>query len=556
MKKKTPFLLIVIIGFNACDHIKNETKSLTEQMIVSGENLIPGKPGTTPSYWCTWSCQNYAIDSITVKKSLFGIEGHSVIARNLTEERVFGKNGWAKSFAKIQQDIYLMFDLGWDIPRDMNFDDSRWELGSQYVADDKFPSCNGTPVERLKKLNERAKAVGWRGAGIWIPAQAWNDGKNNKMASTSELERYYRERAQWANQAGIEYWKVDYGARGGSIEYRQLVSKIAAEEAPNLWVEHCTGGGPLNDFDCPWDCPSHSTGEFAKWCNGLKLQTGVQLLEFSQILRTYDVTAFLSIPTTIDRVAQILNGCAGHPHIKGILNCEDEPYIAASLNCMIGIMRHPAFLTVKGFDYNPLQVHKRCDEVIRAVRWQRIAPATGAGFSSIALDSVRLKDNWLVKRGESWATWLEDKIVQQSAPARIAKNMPLPVVVCQDEPPYVLASKHSSGAITIATLCRHHVTKGFYFPLADITIQCENAAAPIAVFGKYKSLTLKFAALPLKFKIYAQDLAGDIVYDITEFVKKNDNSLILSGKWIETVGLSAASFGDISDPGLVLKIVE
>ena len=44
----------------------------------------------------------------------------------------------------------------------------------------------------------------------------------------------------------------------------------------------------------------------------------------------------MSEATTLDRLSYILKSA------KGIVNAEDEPYIAASLGCANGIMRSPA----------------------------------------------------------------------------------------------------------------------------------------------------------------------------------------------------------------------
>ncbi|MBQ5655544.1 MAG: hypothetical protein IIV01_04970, partial [Bacteroidaceae bacterium] len=43
---------------------------------------------------------------------------------------------------------------------------------------------------------------------------------------------------------------------------------------------------------------------------------------------------------TIRRVAELLP-YKTEGNNKGIINCEDEPYIAVGLGCAIGIMRHP-----------------------------------------------------------------------------------------------------------------------------------------------------------------------------------------------------------------------
>ena len=143
-------------------------------------------------------------------------KNHSVIADNLSEKLLFEEPGWAsRYFQKVRGDLYLLLDLGWDVPPGLQFDQERWRLGTLELAEAKFPSCKGSPAERLRQLNSLCKAAGWRGAGIWIPAQMPGDGKEGKLTDAASLEAYWRERARWSHQAGIEYWKVDYGARSG-----------------------------------------------------------------------------------------------------------------------------------------------------------------------------------------------------------------------------------------------------------------------------------------------------------------------------------------------------
>lgn len=59
-------------------------------------------------------------------------------------------------------------------------------------------------------------------------------------------------------------------------------------------------------------------------------------LQISEAFRSYDVIDVMSEATTLDRLSYILKSA------KGIVNAEDEPYIAASLGCANGIMRSPA----------------------------------------------------------------------------------------------------------------------------------------------------------------------------------------------------------------------
>ena len=45
----------------------------------------------------------------------------------------------------------------------------------------------------------------------------------------SEVEKYFRERVIWSRNAGINYWKVDYGLRGGDLKFREMLSRVAHE---------------------------------------------------------------------------------------------------------------------------------------------------------------------------------------------------------------------------------------------------------------------------------------------------------------------------------------
>jgi len=37
----------------------------------------------------------------------------------------------------------------------------------------------------------------------------------------------------------------------------------------------------------------------------------------------------------------MLHGAQGHPDVRGLLNVEDEVYIAAVLGCTMGVLRYP-----------------------------------------------------------------------------------------------------------------------------------------------------------------------------------------------------------------------
>jgi hypothetical protein len=64
----------------------------------------------------------------------------------------------------------------------------------------------------------------------------------------------------------------------------------------------------------------------------------------------------------------------------------------------------------------------RADEVTRAVRWQRLAPAFAVGAAATAVSDRVLVDRWRFAKGDSWATWLEGQELPQGAPAVSARG--------------------------------------------------------------------------------------------------------------------------------------
>jgi hypothetical protein len=514
---------------------------------AAAPNLVPKEPGPTPSYWCTWGVQNYSMAAVDELD-------HSTVAANLTEEHVFARSGWARAYPReIRSDLFIVFDLGWDVPAGERFDEARWKLGSLRVAADKFPSCTGTPRERLRALVGLTRAAGWRGAGIWIACQARGDGHDGQRLEGPALEEYWRERLRWSREAGVSYWKVDYGARGDP-PFRRLISRLAAEEAPGLVVEHGQGVGPLNDW-AAWDptWTTHGTGGYRAWNDGRVLAEAVELLGFSDVLRTYDVTAQLSLPTTLDRVAQLLVD-APRGGGAGLLNCEDEPYLGAVLGLAIGIMRHPMWIDIEGKPYDPFLVRRRMDEVVRAVRWQRIAPAVAAGRTGVSLSHHRLRDTWSFREGDSWAPDSAGREIAQTAPAIVARGLPLPEVKATGEVPYVAASRHPNGAVAVGTFPRVRGERHQDRPLAAVTVELGPKTARVGVFGRYRSLALKLTRGRSPARVWAQDLAGDQTVDVSDRVRRVDGTLVLAGSLIEEIGLSARTPGDLSEPALVLAL--
>ena len=399
--------------------------------------------------------------------------------------------------------------------------------------------------------------AGWKGTGLWLPSHPHGDRKDGVIMPDVLVREYYSEGLRASRAAGIKYWKIDYGFRGDDLRFREMITRLTEEVAPVLYIEHGRGGGPFNDDECPWDTKNiHKTGSYRKWDDGRILQKAVDIAGISHVFRTYDITQQLSVPTTLDRVAQILFELSGSGE-KVLLNCEDEPYLGAVLGCAIGIMRYPGTIEIAGYNYDPLKFKYRIDEVTRAVRWHRIAPAFGAGLTKNYLDSVMLTDSWIFSPGDGWAAWVIGREVIQIAPARVARGMQLAEVEFHSAPPYVICCQHPNGAIAVGTLPRVSSDQKIFYPLADVTIKVEDINQPIGIFGRFKSLTIHFPdTVDLENnRIYGQDLADDSAIDITKMIELKPGQIVISGEVIEKIGLSAATEGDLSEPGMVLKFV-
>jgi len=205
---------------------------------------------------------------------------------------------------------------------------------------------------------------------------------------------------------------------------------------------------------------------------------------------------------------------------------------------------------------------KRCvNEVERAVLWHRVAPPFRVDGQA-NIDDVKLNDSWCFQEREGWSTKTPGKWSRNSAPARITRGgLPLPTVKVESgEAPFVIASRHPNGALTIATLgrtiCASPTDRKYGTPLADITLEAGKLTGPIGIFGHYQTLTLSFDTPMKGRKVLAQDILDHQAKDITAQVVIKDNTITLPGKLIDRIGLEKADRGDKSDPGMVISILD
>lgn len=478
-------------------------------------SLVPNVPTKAPDYFCTWNIQGY-------KANYAGSEDTRAA---INEQSMFGTGdweSWVEFFPEIREDLYFVMDDSWDIPQNVNNVPNDY-LGLVELDSTRFPSFTGTPTECLAKLNEKVKSYGWKGVGGWVCAQQSETAENH-----DSIDDYWTERLKAAHAAGFDYWKVDWGTECRNDEWRRNLTRLGKIHAPNLYIEHAM----KNEY-----------------------------VEFSDVFRTYDVENIIATPVTIQRVANLLMYHA-EEGAKGIINCEDEPFIAVGLGCAIGVMRHPYKGNLpdgrQDFAFPPVgrNYKNRLDEVVRGVRWHRIAEPFGVAGDA-CIDTVKLNDYWQVQAEETWVNRNPGDMLRESAPARISRNMPLPEVMAvrADEVPFVMASRYPNGATAVVTTERT-LGRECVLPLVTVTVQIEDLYKPIGIFGKYKELVLNFREKVdlSSIKVWGQDLAGDRAIDITDRLKAEGHQLTVSGELIQTVGLTDASEGDESLPGMVLQV--
>jgi hypothetical protein len=494
-------------------------------------SLIPAQPSPAPNYWCTWAAQNYMYghDLPSVDPHILeGDSGSNLAHDAMRESLLFGDGGWAGTFyPRIRGDLYLLLDDGWQTGG-----------SSTFVLDTaKFPRFPGSPRDRLAALNQAIASAGWRGAALWC--------RNTPGGDTA------RDLVARSQSASIGYWKID----GGDPQFDLMQFRDQARAS--LTLEHVHGEIPLNG---DW----RTAGRFdpQQWDS-----RRVQILRHTDVYRTYDVTSILSLTTTLDRVAQLLNAAQGHAQVRSLLNVEDEVYVAAVLGCTMGVMRHPLIGLRPGPDFDlffngPRQAKRRMDEVVRALRWQRIAAPFAAGIGAFHVSREILTDSWVFQAGETWQSDLLGQAVHQGAPACLARNLALPQVEsvagltreAGGEKPFVFAAKFPNGAVAIGAQQRTRIGRAWTMPACRVTLNVADAPGPFGIFGEFSRLTLVFDK-PLRApRVLAQDLAGNEPVDITAQVHIEGASLHIAGEIIRAIGLRSRTEGDTSSPAFILAL--
>lgn len=464
------------------------------------------------NYWCTWSAQ-WALSigrlSEAGKKAGY-FEGNNNARICICEETVFGEDGFAYQFPDVRGDLFLLMDDGWDVPFEGCESFPISAFGSVIPSSDRFPSFPGTPAERLKGINDKLRDIGWKGLGLWIsPTMTGKEQDFRYEDHREQHEEYWKERVLWCKEAGVRYWKVDWGSfgHGDIVEYRRMISRIGKAYFPELIIEQTTCSAPYNGI------PEEGKTRYTDY--DFTISLAKQVVEFCEVYRTYDVTDdMLSDTTTLDRLFWFLS------FAPCVMSCEDALYTGAALGCALGVMR-----SHYGKDY--LRMNRKLDEVNASVKWQRFAPSFGGGMLNVSDDL--LSDTMYFGPQDTWNDVIRNREVTQEAPAVMARNTPLPVVKREEKMPFVIASMNPTGAYSLAAIKRRE----FLFDTQAPTVACTvGEASRIGIFGDFKEITLYFDRPPVK--MYAQSLVRgeekslDIHTYLTESAVKIPQTLLES----------------------------
>ena len=157
-----------------------------------------------------------------------------------------------------------------------------------------------------------------------------------------------------------------------------------------------------------------------------------------------------------------------------------------------------------------------------------------------------MTDGWFLADGSVWWKQLSGRHPVQSAPARIARNLPLPeVAVTGGERPLVCVSRHPNGAIAVGALPRLKWPRGRFEVAADISLDIAPGRH-FAVFGTVGTVRVRDNGAR---RILACDLAqpaGTPLEDITAAVVRTDGGLILPGAVLNRIGSQTTQ--DLSAP--------
>lgn len=516
------------------------------------------------SYWCTWHTQAVTLDNhvLTGELTFPGDQGVPGVRDNMNDNVIFGKNGWLKLLPEYRNDLVFMIDDGWDVPYGVKGGPANiHSFGSHCVNRDRFPSLgiNDSDQDRLRTFARRVEDAGWKGLGIWAACQAYRE-RFEAPFTMNELKEDLKRKLEESAYAGVKYWKVDWGVHNFHVWYRRLMSELKERYYPELIIDHCRGfnnaiNGQVDPFLKPKD-EFQNVGKTGRILGVEEYEPVTrdmrEIMEFSDVFRTYDSAAPLTTATMLERAVWELLA-ADSTSSRVVINTEDEPLIACGLGLEYTLMRadcqpDPAVPT-------PRPRHKRMAEAKRCLAWQRIAPPFGSDTDAkVKYSETSIRENWHFIPNQCWFTGPKDIFYHQTAPAKVTRGLSLPEVIgTNGEVPFVIANRNPNGALAVAALPLIDQHKGSYTPSASIKLDAElTPETKLGVFGHVGSLTL--ADNTNGMHIFARDMIGGAPTDITDKCVRSASKITLPGNLLAKLGSAFNTQTDDSEPATLVTI--
>ncbi len=441
----------------------------------------------TYDYYCTWQAQNIYCQPKGVSNRDY-----------LDEEALFGEKGIVFAYPELRKDLYFILDDGWDVPYSYHVEED-YPFASHEIKSDRFPSFYGSPKEKLKQMVDRICSYGWKGVGIWVCAQGSGE---DYLKTIDELKDFFKERLLWSKYAHISYWKVDWGKYGNDAAYRKMLVNLAKEIYPQLIIENAMCICPVNGVN---DHEEEKRKYLYPWNKSMKKYID-EVVHFSEVFRSYDVTEELSSSTTLARLIYLLK------QNQSIINCEDELYMGAILGCSLGIERNKtcALETITP----KTSLHYRALETLAAIRYRKLSPCFVGGKLHVS------KEKYLVKWqfGAYWSENIDHVLVNQICPARVARNTSLPQVEKIKEVPLVICCKDLKENYAIGTFKRLNYEDDSLYQV-NVRIDIDKKVRNIAIFSNHiQTITIKLSENIEGKKIYLRDLIHNTRKNITKLI--------------------------------------
>ncbi len=478
-------------------------------------NFIPKEANFNGNYLCTWHMQGITAD----KLSLTGVDDGVRMRDALNEKTLFETEEFYHPFPKeYRSGLVFLLDDGWDVP--YGTEGSMPIFGSVEPNAEKFASLGKTPEQRLCEISRRVKEMGYAGLGLWISPNNLNATEPFNM---DVARKYWEERAGWCNAADVRYWKCDWGTFSRCPGYREMMTECVKKYAPNLLIEHARGFLPFHDMSNP-QCVIDMCRAF----------------EYSDVLRTYDVQQPFADIETYFRANELLKGIDQSKvrhKVKGLVNVESQPMVAAGLGMNIGVM-------------------SRSYETDAVLRWQRICPP----FSAIGCEYVTSEETVtdILRFDTEPSGWrnMQWKEFSVKVPMVAARGTRLPKVLAGQVKPIVLASRcPRSNALAVSTLRRNIDPNRYIAVPADVTVYPESLKTTVGVFGVYRSLTLEFENdVPKNATVWVQCLLDDTAVNATELISVSGNRLTFDGLLLRRLGHKAGDKYNDHEPALMIRI--